>query len=115
VEEGKPYFGEVRFYALATFGTVKKPLAFVSVYSQPDPDLLAASSGTYWSVEHSGNSNVQVVSVKGIQAVVAAVPDLQFKKRFGLDKDSNRWYIAERPGLKITSRIGEVEGELYVD
>ena len=49
-------------------------LAIVSVYSEPDPDLLAISNGTLVSCQSFGDDALAAIDISCIQSVVAMVP-----------------------------------------
>ena len=83
------------------------PLAVISVYSEPDPELLIASHGTLISCNYLGDSSLQVIDVSCIQSVVAMVPHKLEKHR---GEDDYR-FMVERPGLDVV-RLGGGEDDL---
>ncbi|KAJ6576383.1 hypothetical protein B0H10DRAFT_2236364 [Mycena sp. CBHHK59/15] len=110
---GSSYIGEVLFYMLLRVGGISndkeeapKPVAIVSLYGPPHPGLLAASSNTYWTVQHLRDTAVRVVDVKSIRSVVMMAPDERYKTRFNDGTQVDRWYLMEKPGLKLSERVG---------
>lgn len=83
-----------------------KPVAMVSLYGPPHPGLLAASSYTYWTVQHLRDAGVRVVDAKSIKSVVMMAPDERYKTRFHDGTEVDRWYLMEKPGLKLSERAG---------
>ncbi|KJA13176.1 hypothetical protein HYPSUDRAFT_151868 [Hypholoma sublateritium FD-334 SS-4] len=70
-------------------------LAIVSAYSEPNPDLLAASEGAFVSCQSFGDDALVAVNVLCIQSVVAMVPHT-----LPHSVDSERhFFLVERPGL----------------
>lgn len=108
---GKMRIGEVRFYLQLrlNLGRNVKTVAIVSCYGPPHPELLELSSHTYWTVQHLRNEGVEVVDVKSIQSVVMMAPDKQYPKRYQDGSELDRWYMMERPGLKISQMQGYQE------
>ena len=51
-------------------------LAVLSAYSEPDPELLVASHGTFISCKYLGDYSVQVIDVSRIQSVVAIISQI---------------------------------------
>ena len=80
-------------------------LAIVSVYSEPDPDLLAISNGTLVSCQSFGDDALAAIDISCIQSVVAMVPHTL--PHF---VDSERhFFLVERPGLDcaILGTVGD--------
>ncbi|KJA24703.1 hypothetical protein HYPSUDRAFT_135758 [Hypholoma sublateritium FD-334 SS-4] len=72
-------------------------LAVLSLYSEPDHDLLTASHDTFILCKHLGDSAIQVIEVSRIKSVVAMVP-------YKLDKhgpEEQHYFLVERPGLDV--------------
>lgn len=80
-------------------------VAVVSLYGLPDNTLLEMSSQTYWSVAHLCDADIRVINVKLITAVVAMIPDSQYRKWKQDGTEEDRWLLVEKPGLKITQWI----------
>jgi hypothetical protein len=94
-------------FKLVINGTRKdRAVALVSLYSDPHPGLLAESSQTYWTMSHGKDTNMLVVDVKTIQSAVCIAPDKRYGRRYQDGTEKNRWYMSERPGLKLSSMIG---------
>lgn len=89
-------------------------MAVVSLYGFPDNTLLEMSSQTYCSVAHLHDTDIRVINVKSITAVVAMVPDSAYGKWKQDGTERDRWLLVEKPGLKITQRILEY-GEPILD
>lgn len=72
-------------------------LAVISLYSEPNPDLLTVSHGTFASCQYFGDDALVVVDVSCIESVVAMVPHNPPHS-----KDSElHFFLVERPGLDI--------------
>lgn len=74
-------------------------LAIVSVYSEPDQDLLAASHGTLVSCQHFGDDALAAINVLCIKSVVAMVPH---NLPHFADSECH-FFLVERPGLDIVN------------
>ncbi|KJA18806.1 hypothetical protein HYPSUDRAFT_144447 [Hypholoma sublateritium FD-334 SS-4] len=72
-------------------------LAVLSVYSQPDPQLLEASHGAFVSCKYLGDDSIQVIDVSQIHSVVAMVPH----KLEGHETGDKHYFLVERPGLDV--------------
>jgi hypothetical protein len=74
-------------------------LAMISVYSEPNPDLLTVSHGTFASCQYFGDNALIVVDVLCLESVVAMVPHNPPHS-----KDSElHFFLVERPGLDIAN------------
>jgi hypothetical protein len=107
--DGRTRFAEVRFYIKFRVGTEHKPLAVVSLYGEHNQRLYDESSKTYVTMQHLGNSGVHVIDIKSIQSVVMLAPDEQYAKTFHDGSELNRFYLMEKPGLKLMKMIGLAE------
>ncbi|KAJ7572456.1 hypothetical protein C8J56DRAFT_807424 [Mycena floridula] len=76
---GQIEFAEIRYYAILKIGESRKAVAVLSLYSQPHPGLLQASSGMHWTMQHLRDTGVIVADVTTIQACIAVIPDAQWK------------------------------------
>jgi hypothetical protein len=94
---------EVYFYMLLFTDTGIKPVALVSLFGPPHPGLLEASSHTYWTSQYQGDTAISVIDIKSIEAVVMMAPDQRYQQLYG---DADRWYLMEKPGLKLTRWCG---------
>ncbi|KIL54644.1 hypothetical protein M378DRAFT_39320, partial [Amanita muscaria Koide BX008] len=66
-------FGEVQYYFQEVINGQKKTLALISVYSQPDEQLIHQSHGTLLVCKYRPDS-LLVIDVKFIRSVVAMIP-----------------------------------------
>jgi hypothetical protein len=87
-------------------GMPPKPVAMISLYGPPHPGLLAASSNTYYTAQHLRDMAIRVVDVKTIKSVVMMAPNERYKTRFHDGTETDRWYLMEKPGLKLSERVG---------
>lgn len=110
---GKIEFAEVQFYFLL-FTTDKAdetplPYALVSMYSQPNQELLRESSNTLWACKYSGDDNLRVVDLSTITACVSMQPLPP------LPTDTDRlWFVVEKSGLdddQLTGFDGQLDNE----
>ena len=70
-----------------------KGLALVSVYGQPDPDLLHDSSQALWVSIYHGDEALKVIDIKSISTCVAMIP-------FTKPPDSC-FFVCEKMGLEV--------------
>lgn len=82
-------------------GSERKPLAVVSFYGEHHEELYQASSKTYVTMQHLGNSDVRVIDIESIQSVVMLAPDQQYANLHRDGSELNRYYLMEKPGLKL--------------
>ncbi|KAK1234064.1 hypothetical protein PQX77_002739 [Marasmius sp. AFHP31] len=100
--DGRIRYGEVHYFFLLRFGvSIGYPLAMVSVFSEPDQDLLKRSHGTVHLCNYEGHAAMMVIGVKEIKALVAMVPDFQISEEdemvFAPD---NRYFLVEKPSIQ---------------
>jgi hypothetical protein len=81
----------------------------VSFYGPPHQELYEASSKTYWTAQHLHNAGVRLIDVECIQSVVMMAPDEQYATWCHDDSEVDRWYLMEKPGIKMLQRAGEEE------
>lgn len=96
----------MQFYFRSNHSGVERAYALVSVWSEPDMDLLQESSNTVYSCVYQGQAALQVIDVKRVTSVVAMVP---MSPRDG-DR-SSRYFLLEKPGLEITA-LGDVATDI---
>lgn len=96
----------MQFYFRSNHSGVERAYALVSVWSEPDMDLLQESSNTVYSCVYQGQAALQVIDVKRVTSVVAMVP---MSPRDG-DR-SPRYFLLEKPGLEITA-LGDVATDI---
>lgn len=94
---------------LLKVGPIDKPVAVVSLYGPPHQGLLEASSHTYWTVSHLRTHGTRVIDIKIINSVVMMAPDQQYSKTFQDGSQNDRWYLMEKPGLKLSASVGVEE------
>jgi hypothetical protein len=69
---------DVQFYFYLRFGDSRHPLAMLKLFSQPDEEILAESSGTVYLCDHpDGPASIVVVPVTAIQLVISMFPDME--------------------------------------
>lgn len=102
----KTHFAEVSFYMLfRTQADELKPVAMVSLYGPHNEELWQASSNTYWTAEHLRDRGTLVIDVKSIDSVVMLAPDTRYGTRVQDGSENNRWYLMEKPGLKLSQNM----------
>lgn len=74
-------------------------LAIVSVYSEPNAELLTASNGTLISCQSFGDNALIAINVFCIQSVVAMIPH---SLPHFMDSE-HHFFLVERPGLDLVS------------
>ena len=74
-------------------------LAIISMYSEPNPDLLVESHGTLVSCQYFGDDGLVVVEVSCIKSVVAMVPHNPPHSK----NSELHFFLVERPGLDIVN------------
>ncbi|KAG1728826.1 hypothetical protein EDD22DRAFT_788983 [Suillus occidentalis] len=79
------------------------PLTLVSLYSDPDHELLKESYATFYSCSYHGDEGLAVISTSSIQSVVAMVPHKL--------KGESRVFIFKKPGLDIADLRGFLTNE----
>ncbi|KAJ7263366.1 hypothetical protein C8J57DRAFT_1070616 [Mycena rebaudengoi] len=98
---GLPTGQIVQFFFQATINDTRElSVALVSVYSDPDPDLLLASFQTVLLCEYLGEDALQVIDIKSIKASVGMIP---YPDEDGL------YFVAEKMGLDVGDMGGEEE------
>ncbi|KAJ7513079.1 hypothetical protein B0H11DRAFT_1843533 [Mycena galericulata] len=104
--DGRTRFAEVHFYMMFKIGEVRKPLAVISLYGEHHKRLYEDSSKMYVTMQHLGNLDVRVIDIKSIQSAVMLAPDEQYAKTYNDASALNRWYLMEKPGLKLMEMMG---------
>jgi hypothetical protein len=84
-------------------------LAVGSFFGPPDPHLLEISCQTYWSVQHQRDSDVRAFRIKHIQSCVMMGPDEQYRHFRNDESAEDRWFLMEKPGLKLAQMTGYTE------
>jgi hypothetical protein len=78
----------------------------VSLYGDHHRQLYEDSSKTYVTMQHLRNSDVRVIDIKSIQSVVMLAPDEQYAKSFKDGSELDRFFLMEKPGLKLMEMTG---------
>ena len=81
-------------------------LALVSLYSNPDVDVLRLSHDTLWSCEYHGDSALKFIDVGVIKSVVAMVPHSPV---INGQEACDRFFLVEKPGFDVALIAGTEE------
>jgi hypothetical protein len=106
---GASHIGEVQFFFRSDHSGAERAYALVSVWSEPDQDLLQESINTVYLCAYTGQADLRVIDAKVITSVVAMVP---MTPRNG--DQSSQFFLLEKPGLEIT-RLGDVDTSVCVE
>ena len=99
--DGSFHIGEVQFFFRSDHTGAEHAYALVSVWSDPDMDLLRDSSEMVYSCTYRSNACLHVIDVKMITSVVAMIPMMP------CDGDcSSHFFLPKKPGLEI-QRLGD--------
>ncbi|KAJ7279615.1 hypothetical protein C8J57DRAFT_1058944 [Mycena rebaudengoi] len=112
--EGKSRFAEVHFFMLFKIGEVRKPLAVASLFGDHHRRLYDESSKTYVTMQHLGDTDVRVLDIHSIKSAVMLAPDQQYAKMYKDGSQMNRYYLMEKPGLKLMEMMGVEQVEQLV-
>ena len=85
------------------------PVALVSLYSTPDPDLLKISSNTLLVCGYHGDNSLVLVNAQVIKSVVAMVPFMEKSNGDRPRHHNGRFFVVEKPGLTL-AELGMEEG-----
>ena len=109
--DGKVQYAEVRYYFKIRLQEtqLERGMAMVSMYTAPVENLLRSSHHTLWSCYPGGDTNLRVIDIKSIQAVVAVVPHPKVDDLTLREKLNGRVYIGEKMGLHIMQLSGNIE------
>ncbi|KAF8872014.1 hypothetical protein CPB84DRAFT_1691755, partial [Gymnopilus junonius] len=94
----KLHLGEVYFYFCCQSQGWKMTLAIISQYSEPAPDLLVASHGTFALCQYFADDALLVIDVSCIESVVAMV---HYNHAPHSIVSGNHFFLVEQPGLDI--------------
>ncbi len=97
---------EIHYYMVLNIGSVKRALAMAAFYGPPDRKIYEDSFKTYVSVNHLRDAGMRVIDVKDIDSVVAMIPDRSYGLTLQDGTEGDRWFLMEKPGLKMTAMIG---------
>jgi hypothetical protein len=92
---------------LLAVGTELKPVAVMSLYGERHKELYKASSKTYWTAQHLRDSAVHVIDINTINTVIMMAPDRRYPEFFQDGSQLDRWYLVEKPGLKLSADSDE--------
>jgi hypothetical protein len=104
--EEREEFAEVHFYLELEVGEQIHYVAVASFYGPPHQGLAKQSSYTYITMQHQRDSDVRVIDVQSIVAVVMLAPDPRYPLFFHDGSETDRWYLMQKPGLTMGSMIG---------
>ncbi|KAI9467136.1 hypothetical protein BJY52DRAFT_1111656 [Lactarius psammicola] len=99
------HVGEVQFYFRSKHTGAECAYALISVWSEPDPQLLNESSQAVYACVYHGQDNLRVIEAKSITAVVAMVP-----MRPADGDHSDLFFLIDKPGLD-TMALADVSSE----
>lgn len=102
---------EVHFYMLLDIENSARPVAVASFYGRPHEALFRQSSKTYVTVQHFRDVDIRVIDAKSIKSVVMMAPDERYKTRFEDGTQDSRWFLMERPRLKLSEMLDQDLGE----
>ncbi|KAJ7130701.1 hypothetical protein C8R46DRAFT_924766 [Mycena filopes] len=102
-------FAEVLFFFILNVEEEERYLAVASFFGPPDPHLLEISCKTYWSTRHSRDSDVRAVDITSIASCVMMAPDNQYHHYCADGSEVDRWFLMEKPGLKLALWTGAPE------
>ena len=103
-------YAEVLYFFQVHVNAREHSLATVSIYSDPDQDLLDRSLATVWSCRAGGREGLRVIDVKMIRSVVAMIPQ---PRSPGHEHYQGRYFVVEKLG--VLSANGSEEGESNED
>lgn len=78
-------------------------------YGKPNGDLMKQSHNTYDSRQHLRDHGITVIDIKQIQSVVMMAPDKIYQHHFKDGTEHDRWFLVEKPGLKLMGLMGTAE------
>lgn len=100
---------EILYFAILHIEGQKRYIAVASCFSPPDPHLLDLSSKTYWSVKHLHDNDIRAIDLTTIVSCVMMAPDHQYRHYRTDGSEVDRWFLMEKPGLKLASLAGSEE------
>lgn len=78
--------------------------ALVSLYGQPDADLLEDSYHTLWVSKYTRNESLRLITINSIISVVSMQP-----YPGDSEEELNRWFVVEKSGLDDVVLSGYVD------
>lgn len=104
-------FAEVYFfYRICHEGDEWQPVALISLYSTPDPDILEMTSGVLAVCQYLGDDSLVLVEAQAIKSLIAMLPFLEKAEESRPRRHKGRFYVGEMPGLTL-AELGMEEGE----
>lgn len=97
------------FYRIGVEGGGWKPVALISLYSDPDPGILEISSDTLVVCRYHGDASLVLVEAQSIKSTIAMVPFMEKAEGGRPRRHDGRFYVVEKPGLSLTE-LGLEEG-----
>ena len=102
-------YGEVRYYFRLSFGEECHPLAMLSVYSEPDQELLEKTFETLYVCHYQGDAALKIIHATSIVALVATVPCFSVTPDGEVHEPDNKWFLLEK--LSLEANLGENEDD----
>ena len=90
----------MQFYFQHKHAGIEHTYALVSVWSEPNPQLLEESSQAVYACAYRGQDNLLVIDAKTIFAVVAMVP-----MRPANGDHSALFFLIDKPGLATLASV----------
>ncbi|GAW10278.1 hypothetical protein LENED_012525 [Lentinula edodes] len=108
---GRLQYAEVHFYLSWHIHNIEKHFAVASFYGEPHQGILKQSSHSYYTVQHKCDVDVRAFDIKSISAVVMMAPDPRYGTVFQDGSEKDRYYLMEKPGLKLGRLFGWEEDD----
>jgi len=104
-------FGEVYFfYRIHLKEDQWWPVALISLYSAPDPDILKTTSDVLVVCWYQGDESLVLVEAQAIKSSIAMFPFFEKAEEDRSRCHEGRFYIGEMPGLTL-AELGMEEGD----
>ncbi|KAJ7039326.1 hypothetical protein C8F04DRAFT_1086450 [Mycena alexandri] len=100
---------EVLFFCILNFEDEERYITVASFFGPPDPHLLKISNKVYWSASHLRESDVRAIEITSITSCVMMAPDEQYRYYRADGSEVDRWFLTEKPTLKLASWTGSAE------
>ena len=95
---GEIEFTEVQYYFLAQINHATQPMAIVSLYSRPDPQVYKDSCWIVYSVTQLPEEHgLQVIECQTIQSVMSVIPHDHH-----VESGDRHFFVWEKMGLEIS-------------
>lgn len=86
-------------------------LEMVSIYSDPDQELLRQSSQTVYQCTYLGQKSLQVVEINSFVSVVGMVPCFEVTPDGSINVLEDLYFLVEQPSLEVARFFGLGEDE----